>query len=92
MLLPETGWYRIDPRGNRPGVDAQFTPPVERLAFPLQSEDEAEFENVFADPLVCVVETLERCSGWEEVLAALPDVPPERFEATGLVVRRRGGG
>ena len=25
--LPEHGWYRIDARGNKPGVDAQFTPP-----------------------------------------------------------------
>ena len=31
--LPEFGWYRLDARGNKPGVDAQFVPPVERLAF-----------------------------------------------------------
>ena len=31
--LPEVGWYRIDPRGNKGGVNAQFTPPVEQLAF-----------------------------------------------------------
>ena len=27
VLLPEFGWYRIDPRGNKPGVDARFDPP-----------------------------------------------------------------
>src|SRR5437867_9797512 len=33
VWLPAVGWYRIDPRGNKPGVDAQLAPPVERLAF-----------------------------------------------------------
>jgi transglutaminase-like putative cysteine protease len=36
VYLPEVGWYRIDARGNREGVDAQFTPPRERLAFKIQ--------------------------------------------------------
>ncbi len=29
VYLPEFGWYRVDARGNRPDVDAQFAPPVE---------------------------------------------------------------
>ena len=33
IFLPEIGWYRVDPRGNRDGVDAQFIPPQEQLAF-----------------------------------------------------------
>ena len=33
VCLPTTGWYLCDPRGNKPGIDARFTPPVERLAF-----------------------------------------------------------
>jgi transglutaminase-like putative cysteine protease len=44
--LPGIGWYRMDARGNKPGVNAQFTPPVECLAFKLQSPDEFEFENL----------------------------------------------
>ena len=31
IYLPETGWYRIDSRGNKEGVDAQFCPPVEKF-------------------------------------------------------------
>ncbi len=89
--LPGHGWYRIDARGNRPGVDAQFTPPIERLAFPLQSAEEVEFENILADPLACVVEVLQRCTTWQEVLAQLPDVEPDRFTAAGLVIRSVGG-
>ena len=59
--LPDVGWYRVDARGNRPGIDAQFTPPVERLAFALQSAEEAGFADVLAEPLACVVASLRRC-------------------------------
>jgi transglutaminase-like putative cysteine protease len=90
VWLPEIGWYRVDARGNRAGIDAQFTPPVERLAFQLQSENEVEFENVFAEPLGCVVKVLRRSGTWQDVLAGLPDVGDEEFAAWGLVVRRRG--
>ncbi|WP_293205850.1 MULTISPECIES: transglutaminase family protein [unclassified Microcoleus] len=34
--LPEVGWYRVDARGNKEGVNAQFTPPQEQLAFKIQ--------------------------------------------------------
>ena len=33
VWLKEFGWYRIDPRGNKEGVNAQFNPPSETLAF-----------------------------------------------------------
>ena len=44
--LPEHGWYRIDARGNKPGVDAQFTPPVERLAFAIEIPGEADLPGI----------------------------------------------
>ena len=90
VYLQQFGWYRVDPRGNRNGIDAQFTPPVERLAFALQSADEMEFANLFAEPLGCVVEVLQRNRTWDEVFAALPDIALEKFGTMGLVVRRRG--
>jgi len=85
--LPGVGWYRVDARGNRAGVDAQFTPPVERLAFALQSAEEVEFANVLADPLACVVDSLRRCGTWEEMLANLPDAGPDDVARLGLAVR-----
>jgi NAD(P)H-dependent FMN reductase len=33
VYLQRYGWYRIDARGNKPGVDADFCPPLEKLAF-----------------------------------------------------------
>ena len=86
--LPGVGWYRVDPRGNRAGIDAQFTPPVERLAFALQSAEEAEFANVLADPLECVVDRLKKCETWQEALTQLPDVAPEEFDEIGLTPKR----
>ena len=73
VFLPAFGWYRIDARGNKPGVDAQFSPPVECLAYSPDSEGEADIPGIFAEPLPEVVEVLERCRTWSEVLAQPPD-------------------
>lgn len=50
-------WIRVDPRGNRSDVDAQFSVDEERLAFP-----ELEFldDEVYAEPLPQVVTALRR--------------------------------
>jgi hypothetical protein len=58
VLLPEHGWFRIDARGNKPGIDAGFAPPQERLAFRLQDERESDFPEVLAKPLSMVVDAL----------------------------------
>jgi len=38
VYLKKYGWYKIDPRGNKKEVDAQFCPPFEKLAFDLGEE------------------------------------------------------
>jgi transglutaminase-like putative cysteine protease len=74
VLLPDIGWYRVDPRGNRTGIDAQFTPPVERLAFAPQLPGEADLPEIWPDPLPVVVDTLRSCATAQEVGERLPDV------------------
>lgn len=74
VYLPEHGWYRLDPRGNKPSVNAQFTPPIEQLAFPLQHPGEADIPGVWADPLPDVVKLLTRHCSLESVIEALPEV------------------
>lgn len=74
VYLKEFGWYRIDARGNKQGVNAQFIPPVEKLAFPIVDENEADFKEIWHVPLPVVVETLEKFQTYDEVLANLPDV------------------
>lgn len=74
VFLPDLGWYRIDARGNKPGVDAQFTPPVERLAFALQDSEEYTFDEIHAAPLPEIVKALRRWKTWDAFYARLPDV------------------
>ena len=74
IYLKEIGWYRVDARGNKEGVDAQYTPPQERLAFPITESNEADFKEIWSVPLPIVVEVLEKYSTYSEVLKNLPDV------------------
>ena len=71
--LPSYGWYAVDARGNKPGVDARFEPPIERLAFPIQHEGERDFPMIYARPLPAVVDCLRRFETWDTVLNNLPD-------------------
>lgn len=73
--LPIIGWYRIDARGSRAGIDAQFTPPIERLAFATGQAGECDFEGVFVKPMPIVVEALRRHETWDSLYHNLPDAP-----------------
>jgi transglutaminase-like putative cysteine protease len=77
IFLPEIGWYRVDARGNRDGINAQFTPPQEQLAYKIRSSQEADFTNIFSEPLSVVVNVLQSFTKWEEILLHLPDTSPE---------------
>jgi transglutaminase-like putative cysteine protease len=74
VWLKDHGWYRIDARGNKPGVDAQFVPPREALAFPVNSPEERDLPEIWAEPLPIIVDALERYATYDQVLANLPDV------------------
>ncbi|MDH5300938.1 MAG: transglutaminase family protein [Gammaproteobacteria bacterium] len=74
IYLRQFGWYRVDARGNKPGVDAQFSPPREKLAFPVLGENESDFKEIWHSPLPVVVDVLERCQTYSEVLDNLPDI------------------
>lgn len=60
IYLPEFGWYRVDARGNKPGVDARFEPPVEHLAWPVQQPGEVDYHLKLAEPLPEVVAALRK--------------------------------
>lgn len=74
VFLPVHGWYRVDPRGNRPDVHAQFVPPVEQLAFPIAVPGEADVPGIFADPLPIVVESLRSHVSAQLLWECLPDM------------------
>jgi transglutaminase-like putative cysteine protease len=74
VWLPDTGWYRVDPRGNRTDVNAQFVPPVEQLAFAIKIAGEANLPDIWPDPLPVVVEALKLHSDAVELWKHLPDL------------------
>jgi len=74
VYLEEFGWYRLDPRGNKEGVDAQFCPPLERLAFSTDERLEADIQGVWPEPLPVVVNTLSRYDTCMGVYENLPDL------------------
>ncbi|WP_432146917.1 transglutaminase domain-containing protein [Streptomyces sp. bgisy084] len=65
----EERWVRQDPRGNKPGVDAQFRLDREQLAFTVRPEfNEVDYPVLFAEPhpavLQCLREAVDRPHLW----------------------------
>lgn len=74
VYLDGVGWYRVDARGNKPGMNAQFAPPAEALAFPIATPGERDLPEIWAEPLPVVVQVLESYETFDQVLANLPDI------------------
>lgn len=75
VYLQKYGWYRIDARGNKPGVAAEFYPPHEVLAFPIRETAERDLPEIWAEPLPVVTDVLEKHRDVALVFENLPDVP-----------------
>ncbi len=74
VYLEDHGWYRIDARGNKEGISADFCPPTECLAFPIISDGEADLPEIWARPILPVLDVLQKKSTYIEVANNLPDV------------------
>ncbi|TWT73838.1 Transglutaminase-like superfamily protein [Posidoniimonas polymericola] len=74
IYLDGVGWYRVDARGNKPGVEAEFCPPVEQLAYAASAAGEQDLAGVHATPHPAVLRLLSTCNSCQEVLDNLPDV------------------
>src|SRR5690554_153151 len=74
VYLPETGWFRVDPRGNKPGVDSQFTTDKEQLAYPIRTElGEVDYPNVLTKPLPSVLEAMRNSKDSQELFYKRPE-------------------
>lgn len=73
IYLKDNGWYRVDARGNKNGVDAQFTPPIEKLAFTLEKY-EFDLDEIYEKPLGVVVNALESYKSYDEMVENFPDL------------------
>ncbi|MEU8773832.1 transglutaminase family protein [Streptomyces sp. NPDC048606] len=66
-------WSRVDPRGNRPGVDARFDLDEERLAFPVRPElGEVDHPGVYAAPHPATLRALRESADRRELWGRLP--------------------
>lgn len=74
VYLQRHGWYRLDPRGNKATVNAQFTPPVEQLAFSIKDKNERDLPEIWAEPLPLIVAALTEHATVEAVAENLPDI------------------
>lgn len=62
-LREQARWIRIDARGNKPGVDAQFSLEHEQLAFPVRTlYDEIDYPIIYAKPNAKTMEVLRQHS------------------------------
>ena len=64
----------MDARGNKVGVNAQFDPPKEKLAFELTGRGEATLPEIWPEPLPVVVETIRSFDNAIVLGENLPDV------------------
>ncbi|WP_030961540.1 transglutaminase-like domain-containing protein [Streptomyces sp. NRRL S-378] len=66
-------WSRLDPRGNRPGVDARFDLVEERLAFPVRPElGEVDHPELYAAPHPAVLAALKDSTDRQDLWRRLP--------------------
>ena len=74
LYLPKIGWFRVDPRGNKPGVNAQFSITEEKLAYPIRTElGEVDYNMIFTAPLESVVEAMKSSKNCQELFETRPE-------------------
>ncbi|MFJ3960626.1 transglutaminase family protein [Streptomyces sp. NPDC090036] len=66
-------WSRLDPRGNKPGVDARFDLDHERLAFPVRPGlGEIDYPELYAAPHPAVLKALRDSADRPQLWRLLP--------------------
>lgn len=66
-------WSRVDPRGNKPGVDAQFALDREQLAFPVRPElGEIDYPGLYAAPHPAALKALQESADRSQLWRNLP--------------------
>ncbi|HET8839425.1 MAG TPA: transglutaminase family protein [Flavobacteriaceae bacterium] len=75
VYLEKAGWFRIDPRGNKPGVDSQFTIEEEKLAYPIRPElGEVDYPNILTAPLPSVISSMQNSADCHALFFNRPEI------------------
>ena len=65
------GWHRLDARGNREDVGAQFSLDTEKLAFPVSDLEEVDYPGIYSEPLEIVTESFKCVKTVDELMVKL---------------------
>ncbi|MFW2569180.1 Cro/Cl family transcriptional regulator, partial [Aliarcobacter butzleri] len=71
ICLKEFGGYKVDAGGNKEGVSARFTPPLEQLAVKLEN-DELDVAKLYSKPSDVVIEALLKKKTHDEMFDVFP--------------------
>ena len=74
IYLDGIGWFRVDPRGNKPGIDSQFSMSEEKLAYLIRPElGEVDYPDVLVAPLKEVIEAMRSSGNTQELFYKRPE-------------------
>lgn len=67
-------WIKLDARGNKPGVNAQFSLKEPILAFPIRAEyDEYFWKGIYSTQNAACMEMLEQAKSIQDIMDNIPD-------------------
>lgn len=69
----EGNWYRLDARGNREDLNAQFSVDEEKLAFPVSQEGEVDYQGIYSKPLGSVIIAFKDVKTVDELMKKIPE-------------------
>ncbi len=71
-------WIKLDARGNKPGVNAQFSLGLPQLAYPPRKEyDEYDWKGIYAKPHPDTMKMLQKASSLQDIIEQIPDAVAE---------------
>ncbi|HRP03013.1 MAG TPA: transglutaminase family protein [Candidatus Kapabacteria bacterium] len=74
VYIEGIGWFRLDPRGNKQGIDSQFAIDKEKLAYPIRKElGEIDYNYVFIAPLPSVITAMEQSEDCQALFYNRPE-------------------
>ena len=73
-VFVDNKWIKLDARGNKPGVDAQFSMDEPVLAYPNRAEyDEYFWKGIYAYSHMSTMKMLEKAETMQDILENIPD-------------------
>jgi len=72
-IFVDNHWIKVDARGNKTGVNAQFSLDKPILAFPVRNEyDEYSWDGIYANPHLETMKMLEKAATIQDIIDNIP--------------------